>query len=157
MDYLKFWKIIKETKPKKEDEKAFQKRISRLSIAERLKAQAILNKYDEMLGNVLNQEEVMRKYQLTDDGYLDFKRWVISKGYDIYKIIYNGNLDIVKNYITDKHYIADNFFIPIGIDYETFSFIYEADNYYYEYEMFMYNYSILTKEEISVIERSVQI
>ena len=48
----------------------------------------------------------------------------------------------MKNYITDKHYIAENLFIPIGIDYETFSFIYEADNDYYEYEMFMYNYSI---------------
>ncbi len=155
MDYLEFWKIIKETQPDKEDDRAFQKRISKLSIAERLKAQAILNKYDEMLGNVLNQEEVMRKYQLTDDGYLDFKRWVISKGYDIYKIIYNGNLDIVKNYITNKYYIADNFFIPIGIDYETFSFIDTEDD--YKYEMFIFNYSLLIKEEIIVIERSVQI
>lgn len=121
MDYLEFWKIIKETKPKIDDERFFQKRISRLSIAQRLKAEAILEKYYDMLSDVLTPLEVMRKYELSDDGYLDFKRWVISKGYDLYKIIYNGNTDIVNNYITCRC------FSPREIEYETFSFIGEEE------------------------------
>ena len=155
MDCKEFWKIIEETKPKKDNDFNSQKskfhiELEKYSDDDLKKAQAFLNKYYEMLDEVINIWELAYKYEIGDHHYWDFKRWVISKGFDLYKTIYKGNLDVIKNYITIKNGIT------YGVEFEGFSFMDRISENCYKHDSDYFGYERLHGGDITEIEFSLR-
>ncbi|MFV0275449.1 MAG: DUF4240 domain-containing protein [Bacilli bacterium] len=162
MNVKEFWKIIEETKPMPYvANEMFINKVNTYSNDDIKKAQAILNKYDEMLGTVIDEDKLYDRYGIADDHYLDFKHWVISKGFEMYKAIYNGNFEVLEDYLSIEDYVTiENvtltIYDTIKVEFEGFSFI-DINDYEEKYtDDDYFGYDSLTDSDIIEIEKSVE-